>query len=143
MAKVRKSHDGGIFDPEHHVECDPEHPDESKLKIWKSDETKQAMYESRNSRCVRDEFSKVAHTGKRWSDHNAGDCDAELVTAVLKGLKQQLQDDGLLSTNAFEPGMTGHELQTWDENHIEQFFDELTGVPLDPEQVKTCKDQGG
>ena len=55
-----------------------------------------------NSRCIAEELSKVAHTGKHWSEHSPGDSGTELVTAVRKLLKQQLQDDGLLSTNAFE-----------------------------------------
>ena len=65
--------------------------------------------------------------------HSTGDSGTELVTAVLKGLKQQLQDDGSLSINAFESGVAGHDLQTCEENHVGKFFDELTGAPLDPE----------
>ena len=56
----------------------------------------------------------------------------------MKCLKLQLQDDGFLSITAFEPGM-----QTWEENHVEQFFDELTGAPLDPEQVRLAKIKEG
>ena len=35
--------------------------------------------------------------------------------------------------------MTGHDLRTWAENDVEKFFDELTGAPLDPEQVRLAK----
>ena len=51
----------------------------------------------------------------------------------------QPQDDGLLSINAFETGMTGNDLQTWKEHNVEKFFDELMGVPLDPEHVRLAK----
>ena len=40
-----------------------------------------------NSRCIAEELSKVAHTGKLWSKHCTSDSGTELVTAVLKGLK--------------------------------------------------------
>ena len=35
IGKSWKNHDEGTTDPEHHEECDPDHPDESKVKIWK------------------------------------------------------------------------------------------------------------
>ena len=59
-----------------------------------------------NSRFIAEGSSKVAHTGKRWSVHSIGDSGTELVPAVLKGLKQQLQYDGSLGINAFDLGMT-------------------------------------
>ena len=92
-----------------------------------------------NSRWIAEELSKVAHTIKCWSGHSPSDSDTGLVTAVLKGLKHQSQDDGLLSINAFEPGMTGHDLQTWEEGRVEKIFDELTGAPLDPEHARREK----
>ena len=65
------------------------------------------------SRCIAEELPKEMRTlGKSWSEHRTSDSETELVTAVLKGLKQQLQDDGLLSVDAFEPGVTGQDLQT-------------------------------
>ena len=35
--------------------------------------------------------------------------------------------------------MRGHDLQTREETHVEKFFDELTGAPLDPVQVRLAK----
>ena len=91
---------------------------------------------SADSRCIAEDLPKGAHTGKRWSEHTVG---TDLVTAVLEGLKQQLQGDGLLSVNAFGRGVTGHDLQMWEYNNVEKFSDELTGAPLDPEQVSLAK----
>ena len=75
-------------------------------------------------------------TLKRWSGHGTGGSGAELVTAMLKGLKQPLQDDGLLSINAFESGMTGHDLQPRDEHHMEKVFEELVGASLNTEDLQ-------
>ena len=86
------------------------------------------------SRCIAEGLSKVAHTGERWSEHSTNDSGTELVTAVLQGLKQQLQDDELLIIHAFEPRMTGHDLQTWEEIHVKKFCNELLGAPMDPDQ---------
>ena len=47
-----------------------------------------------NSRFISEEVSKVGHIGKRRSEDSTSDCGTELVTAVLRGLKQQLQGDG-------------------------------------------------
>ena len=35
--------------------------------------------------------------------------------------------------------MPGHDLQTREETHVEQFFNDLTGAPFDPEQVRLAK----
>ena len=35
--------------------------------------------------------------------------------------------------------MTGHDLQSWEETRIEKFSGELTGAPLNPEQVRLAK----
>ena len=43
VGKSWKIHGCGTVDPEHRCECDPEHPAESTLENWKSDEAKQAM----------------------------------------------------------------------------------------------------
>ena len=61
----------------------------------------------------------------------------------MKGLKQQVQDDRLLSINAFEPGMTGHDLANVGRNSHYKFFHELTGALLDPRTSETCQDQRG
>ena len=62
-----------------------------------------------------------------------------IVAAVLRGLRRQLQKDGAVSINALEPGLTGHDTQEWDEDGLEQFFDELTGERLNPKDVREAK----
>ena len=47
-----------------------------------------------HSQCITGELSKAAYKVKRWSEYSSG---TELVTAVQKSLKQQVQDDGLLT----------------------------------------------
>ena len=43
ICKRWQSHGGGTINPEHRDECDQEHRDESKLKTWQSDDSKQGM----------------------------------------------------------------------------------------------------
>ena len=62
-----------------------------------------------------------------------------IVAAVLRGLRRQLQQDGAVSINAMEPGITGHDTQVWDEDGLERFFDELTGERLNPRDVREAK----
>ncbi|CAK0826515.1 unnamed protein product [Prorocentrum cordatum] len=62
-----------------------------------------------------------------------------IVAAVLRGLRRQLQQDGAVSINALEPGITGHDTQEWDEDGLEQFFDELTGERLNSRDVREAK----
>ena len=47
---------------------------------------------------------------KLWSEHSTSDSGTRPVTTVLKCLKEQLQDDGLLGINAFEAGDDGARL---------------------------------
>ena len=88
---------------------------------------------------IGDKFLIHRRVVQRWRTSESG---TELVTSVLKGLRQQLQDAWVLSINAFEPRMTGHDLQEWKENHVGQCFD-VDGSTVGYRASKTGKDQGG
>ena len=71
--------------------------------------------------------------------HSNNDSGTELVTEVLDCLKQQLQDDRSLAINAIEPRNDGTRPANVGNNHVDQFFDGLTGAPLGPELVSLAK----
>ena len=74
--------------------------------------------------------------GTRWGARGKDKHGNMLVMAVLRGVREQLQDTGPLSINAFEPGISGHDDQIWNEECIARVFDEPTGEQLDSEQVQ-------
>ncbi|CAK0797196.1 unnamed protein product [Prorocentrum cordatum] len=98
-----------------------------------------------NSGCIAEELTKLQGNDNENATRSAGAVSpaAEnrpaIVAAVLRGLRRQLQQDGAVSINALEPGLTGHDTQEWDEDGLEQFFDELTGERLRPKDVREVK----
>ena len=99
-----------------------------------------------NSRCIVEELTKLQgddHENVTISTMETMSPTVEdkpaVVAAVLRGLRRQLQQDGAISINALDPGVTGHDAQEWDEDGLEQFFDELTGERLNPKDVREAK----
>jgi len=71
----------------------------------------------------------------------AGGCGDLLVGAVLRGLRQELQERGILSVNALEPGDTGHEPGEVPEEDIAKFYDEASGVLLNSSLVRAARQE--
>ena len=82
-----------------------------------------------------EELSRVAYAGKHWSELSTVGSGTELA----RGLKRQLQDDWLLTSNSIQPETTRHDCQLWGETQIEKFRDAFTGSTLDREQVRLAK----
>ncbi|CAK0871008.1 unnamed protein product [Prorocentrum cordatum] len=98
-----------------------------------------------NSGCIAEELTKL-QGGDRENAINSivnmspmVESKPAIVAAVLRGLRRQLQQDGAVSINALEPGITGHDTQEWGEDGLEQFFDELTGERLNSRDVREAK----
>ena len=62
-----------------------------------------------------------------------------LVAAILRGLRRQLQADGLGTLSSLEPGATGHDNEAVDDDDVARFYDDLTGEMLDPAQVRRAR----
>ena len=64
-----------------------------------------------------------------------------LVGAVLRGLRQELQERGILSVSALEPGDTGHEPGGVPDEEVATFYDEASGVLLDSALVRAARQE--
>ena len=62
-----------------------------------------------------------------------------LVAAVLRGLRRQLQEEGILSLNALEPGATGHDVESIPEEDVEKFYDDSSGEMLPAVAVRKAR----
>ena len=55
-----------------------------------------------------------------------GECQDELVLAISRGLRTQLQADGKMEVNSVGPHFTGHEDEEVDEEDIAKFYDDAS-----------------
>ena len=64
----------------------------------------------------------------------------ELVVAMLRGLEKQLGADKRLQLNGFEIGYNvDPEPLDWDDPELEEYVDDVSGVSLEPEKVRTAR----
>ena len=70
-----------------------------------------------------------------------GECQDELVLAILRGLGTQLQVDGKMEVNSVGPHFTGHDDEAVDEDDIAKFYDDVTGKMLPGHLVRAARQE--
>ena len=65
----------------------------------------------------------------------------ELVLAILRGLRTQLQADGKMEVNSVGPHFTGHDDEAVDEEDIAKFYDDVTGKMLPGHLVRAARQE--
>ena len=80
-----------------------------------------------NFLCIADELEKIQCENWTQPKHHRQD---DLVLAILKGLRTQMQVDGKMEVCSVGPHFTGHDHEPIDEEDIAKFYDDVTGELL-------------
>ena len=108
-----------------------------------------------NSQCIADELAKFQCENRTQPGHHrheviiggpkvtekTGECQDELVLAILRGLRTQLQADGKMEVNSVGPHFTGHDDEAVDEEDIAKFYDDVTGKMLPGHLVRAARQE--
>eukprot|EP00971_Amphidinium_carterae_P113479 2248307-Amphidinium_carterae.1 len=104
-----------------------------------------------NSKCIADELSNFQcrnRSGGSRHDHMhliggkakfTAAYTMMLVTAVLRGLREQMEQDGKMSVNSLEPGATGHDETEYPEEDVAEFYDDVSGELLPTAGVRQAR----
>ena len=91
-----------------------------------------------NSRCIASELEKIHCENQTQPKHH---CQDELVLAILKGLRTQLQVDGKMKVCSVGARFTEHDDEPIDEEDIARIHDDVTGNLLPGHMVRAARQE--
>ena len=86
-----------------------------------------------NSRCIADDLGKFLCEKRTQTKHH---CQDELVLAILKGLRAQLQVDGKMEVCSVGPHFTRHDDEPINEEEIAKFSDDELARAARQEEIE-------